>query len=87
MNNPFSLSFGKEPKMLINTYDQFDTIKDAFLQENPMTNTYMISGVRGSGKTVMLTRIQKYFDKNTDWITVDLNPETEMTEYLASCIY
>ncbi len=87
MNNPFSLSFGREPKNLIKTYEQFDIIKDCFLMEDPTTNTYLITGVRGSGKTVLLTSLQKYFDGLKDWIVVDLNPEIDMLEYLASNIY
>ena len=87
MNNPFSMTFGKEPYMLINTYKQFDAIKDMFLSDNPAINTYLITGVRGSGKTVLLTRIEKYFDTLNDWIIIDINPEIEMLEYLASCIY
>lgn len=87
MNNPFSLAFGREPKNLIKTYEQFDVIKDCFLMENPTNNTYLITGVRGSGKTVMLTSLQKYFDDLKEWIVVDLNPEIDMLEYLASNIY
>lgn len=87
MNNPFSLTFGREPKNLIKTLEQFDMIKDCFLTENPTNNTYLITGVRGSGKTVLLTSLQKYFDNLNDWIVVDLNPEIDMLEYLASNIY
>ena len=87
MNNPFSISFGKEPYSLINTYEQFEEIKNNFIAENPITNTMMITGVRGSGKTVLLTRIEKQFNEFKDWIVVDLNPEIDMLEYLASNIY
>lgn len=87
MNNPFSLVFGKEPQMLINTYEQYNSIKDTFLDENPVSNTYLITGVRGSGKTVLLTRIEKYFDSLQDFIVIDINPEMDILEYLASSIY
>ena len=87
MRNPFSLSFGKEPKSLISTYEQFDIIKNDFLLEEPSNNTYLITGVRGAGKTVLLTRIEKYFDNLNDWIVIDLNPEVDMIECLASNIY
>ena len=87
MSNPFSLVFGKEPKMFINTFDQFESVKNDFLDENPTTNTYLISGVRGSGKTVLLTRLQKFFESEKDWLVIDLNPEIEMIEYLTSSIY
>ena len=31
MNNPFSLVFRKEPQLIINTFEQFDMVKDSFL--------------------------------------------------------
>lgn len=85
--NPFTLSFGKEPKSLINNLSQFDEIKNSFLSNNPVSTTYLLTGVRGSGKTVLLARLAKYFEKLDDWIVVELNPETDMLEYLASNIY
>lgn len=87
MNNPFTLTFGKEPKNIISRYEQFDIVKNSFLSENPSNNTYLITGVRGSGKTVLLSGIEKYFNELDDWIVVDLNPEDDMVEYLASYIY
>ena len=87
MQNPFSLVFGKEPKTLIPNVNQFDEIKDSFLSSNPVSTTTLITGVRGSGKTVLLTRLNKYFETLDDWIVIELNPETDMLEYLASSIY
>lgn len=58
-NNPFSLSFGKEPVSLINRNVQSYEIIDTFEDENPAYQVCMITGVRGSGKTVMLTEINK----------------------------
>ena len=59
--NPFSLSFGKEPVSLINRNVQSYEIIDTFEDENPTYQVCMITGVRGSGKTVMLTEINKTF--------------------------
>ncbi len=85
--NPFSLTFGKEPKTIISNSNIYDEIKDDFLNPNPQSIAKLITGVRGSGKTVLLTRLSKYFDDLDDWIIVELNPETDMLEYLASSIY
>ncbi len=87
MSNPFTLMFGKEPKSLISNSGQFDSIKDSFLSDSPAAAVELITGVRGSGKTVMLTRLSKYFSALKDWIVVELNPETDMLEYLASSVY
>ena len=85
--NPFSIVFGKEPMMYINSSNQFETIKNNYLSDNPFTTTYLITGVRGCGKTVLLTKTERFFESLEDWIVVELNPETDMLEYLASNIY
>ena len=87
INNPFSLVFGKEPKLMISNSNVFDSIKDIFLSPNPTFTTHLITGVRGSGKTVLLTRLMNTFDSMEDWIVVELNPETDMLESLASEIF
>ena len=79
--------FGKEPKSFISNSGQFDSIKEEFLADSPASTVKLITGVRGSGKTVMLTRLHKYFSSLSDWIVVEMNPETDMLEYLASSIY
>jgi len=38
----------------------------------------MITGVWGSGKTVMLTDISKHFRKDKDWIVIELNPDRDL---------
>lgn len=68
--NPFSLSFGKEPVSLINRNVQSYEIIDTFEDENPAYQVCMITGVRGSGKTVMLTEINKTFRAEEDWIAM-----------------
>ena len=86
-NNPFTLIFGVKPSMSIERTNQFNIVKDAFLSAKPYTPTFLITGVRGSGKTVFLTTINQYFAQLDDWIVVELNPETNMVESLAAKIY
>ncbi len=57
----FSLVFGKEPQLIINTFEQFDMIKDSFLKSNPISNTYLITGVRGSGKKCFNDTVREIF--------------------------
>lgn len=84
MTNPFSLSFGKEPLSFIERGRQSREIIDSFVEENPSCQVYMLTGVRGSGKTVMLTDIAKHFRKERDWIVVDLSPERDLLQMLAA---
>ena len=87
MQNPFTLSFGVLPEQLISRPAQKNEIIDMFREEKPSNRTYMITGVRGSGKTVMLTEIQDYFREKRDWITIELNPEADMLRNLASGLF
>ena len=84
MQNPFSLTFGKEPKSLIDRTIQSSEIIESFESDNPDFQVCMITGVRGSGKTVLLTTIAKEFKKRTDWICVDLSPERDIIHALAA---
>ena len=47
----------------------------------------MITGVRGSGKTVMLTDISKHFKNEKDWIVIELNPDRDMLQGIAAKLY
>ncbi|MDO4179403.1 MAG: AAA family ATPase [Phascolarctobacterium sp.] len=82
--NPFSLTFGKEPFSFIDQYKQNTEIIDSFLSPNPAYQVCMLTGVRGSGKTVSLTTISNEFKKHKDWIVIELNQERKLLESLTS---
>lgn len=84
MKNPFSLTFGKEPQSLIVRNLQKNEIIEGFRDDPPGFQVCMITGVRGSGKTVALTTIANEFRKENDWIVVDLSPERDMLNTLAA---
>ncbi len=87
MGNPFTLSFGKEPLNRIDRSRQKEEIIDGFLGEHPSNQVCMITGVRGSGKTVLLTEIGKYFAEKSDWIVIDLTPERDLLTSFAAELY
>lgn len=87
MKNPFTLTFGKKPEQYISRVSQTNQIIDDFLSESPTSSIYMIAGVRGSGKTVMMTSISKEIQKEENWYTVELNPKRDLLTSLASKIY
>ena len=84
MKNPFSLTFGKEPQSLIRRGLQNFEIIDGFKDAPPTFQVCMITGVRGSGKTVSLTTIANEFREDKNWIVVDLSPERDMLNALAA---
>ena len=77
-NNPFTLSFGKSPNEIISRYELVNDIIDTFQSENPISNAYFIEGLRGTGKTVLMTTIEKELEKENDWIIVDLNSTQDL---------
>ena len=87
MNNPFSITFGKVPYTVVSRDQELMEIYNSFSNVSPISNVYIISGVRGSGKTVAMTMVSDFYKKQNDWICVELNPENDMLEQLASKLY
>ena len=87
MNNPFTISFGKAPLQYISRFAQTNEIEENFSAEIPSNQIYMITGVRGAGKTVMMTTIAGKFAGNDDWIVVELNPARDILNGLAGKLY
>ncbi len=79
--NPYSLAFGKKPEQYISRPVETEKIKNDF--ESGNQPVYIITGVRGSGKTVLMTDVIRSFDRK-EWIVVELNPKRDMLHTLAS---
>lgn len=84
--NPFSYTFGLKPREYIPN-EQEDIILENFMYEQPSERAYMITGVRGSGKTVMLSDISESLLRGGDWIICDLNPARDLEQSLAAQLY
>lgn len=87
MNNPFTLSFGKKPLQYISRIAQTNKIIENFMAEIPSNQIFMITGVRGSGKTVMMTNIAGEMRSDEQWIVIELNPARDLLQSLAAKIY
>lgn len=87
MNNPFTLSFGKKPLQYISRIAQTNRILETFRSNIPSSQIFMITGVRGSGKTVMMTTIANELKKDNSWIALELNPTRDLLQSLAAKIY
>lgn len=85
--NPFTLSFGSEPEQYIARSNETRELIQKIESDPPMSHFFIISGVRGSGKTVLLTSIFNYFANQDDFVTVELNPEDDLRESLAAKLY
>lgn len=83
MGNPFTLTFGKKPTEYIVRHENIDEIVTAFTEIPAKCQTYLIRGVRGSGKTVLMTVIARKLCEEEGWIGVDLNSSQELIDDLA----
>ena len=80
MNNPFELTFGLKPSNYISRLKQSEEIISNF-KSSTGNKLFIITVVRGTGKTVMLSHISKYFESEKNWIVIELIPECYFTNW------
>ena len=71
MQNPFTHAFGAQPNKYISTNLE-ESIYENFSYPSPSEKCYIITGVRGSGKTVMMSSISRRLMENDDWVICNL---------------
>lgn len=90
MQNPFTTTFSKTPEYTYIATEKTVEILDNFNYENPSESVYKITGVRGSGKTVILSKIEEEFRKDekvkAGWLVFDLNPSRDMLVQIAAML-
>lgn len=87
MSNPFSTTFGIEPSNYIQREKETKKIINDFSQEEPSNYVYLITGVRGSGKTVLLSNVASQLNQSDNWIVIDPGPKDNILENIASKLY
>lgn len=85
--NPFTLSFGKKPVEYIARLEQTSEVTDTFQADPPSNQVYMITGVRGSGKTVFMSAVASSLAESDTWIVTELSTTMDMLGNLASKLY
>ncbi|WP_026506425.1 ATP-binding protein [Butyrivibrio sp. MC2013] len=85
--NPFVINFGKVPTQYISRELLIDEIVQELTDDAAQNNCFMLTGTRGSGKTVTMTSIEKIIAEMNDWIIVRLNSERNMLESLVGKLY
>ncbi len=86
-NNPFCLSFGREPDRFVERSDAQTNICDVIESDSPASNSFLVIGVRGSGKTVLMASIANKYRKDDDWVVISLNPVRDLLQMLAAGLY
>lgn len=87
MDNRFSITFGMEPRNYIRRVQEENKVIESFNSEEPPSRVYLITGVRGSGKTVFLSNIANTLNLDNKWIVADSGPKSNILENVASDIY
>lgn len=82
--NPYTITFGREPKLSIPRTQQSSMVLEAFRAKDPSAQVFMITGPRGSGKTVFMTELAHKLKDDAKWIVVELNPERDLLQSLAA---
>lgn len=83
----YSLTFGQCPVNFIERKRVKEQIISNITLDYPISRSYIITGVRGSGKTVLLSNIADEIKEKKDWIVVDVNPEKEILSQLVASIH
>ena len=84
MQNPFTLTFGRSPLESVDRPVQINEIIEAFTADTINQQMFIITGVRGSGKTVMMTEISYKLREDDHWVVIELNPATDLLSAMLS---
>ena len=89
--NPFTTTFSKIPDHTYIPTTQAEEIIGNFSFDRPSESVYKITGVRGSGKTVLLAKIEEEFTsaerKKEGWLVYRLTPARDMIIQFAAMLY
>ena len=91
MQNPFSTTFSKIPEYTYISTTEPERIIENFSFDSPTESVYKITGIRGSGKTVILSDVQNELkspeNEKRGWIVYNLSPARDMLSQLAASLY
>ena len=59
MQNPFTTTFSKIPKYTYIHTEKTEEVLENFIYDRPSESVYKVTGVSGSGKTVILAKIEE----------------------------
>lgn len=90
MQNPFTTTFSKAPEHTYIATPRISEILENFSYESPSESVYKITGVRGSGKTVILSKVEESLrseeNRAKGWIVLDLNPARDLLGQIAAML-
>lgn len=87
MRNPYYISFGKIPNQYLTRKVLIDEIVETLLADPIQEQAFKLTGLRGTGKTVTLTAIEREIENEDDWTIIDLISDSKMLNDLLSKLY
>lgn len=85
-SNPYTLVFGKQPSENIPRLVEFNEVTGAFLNEPSNQQVFMITGVRGSGKTVFMTEVAADLKGRKEWEVLELSTSQNLLVAMAESL-
>ncbi len=85
--NPYTISFGKIPTKYLSRNFIIDSICEQFRSDDPDEQAFKLTGIRGTGKTVTLTAIERNLQDDENWIIVGLRSDSEVITELVARLY
>ena len=85
--NPYVISFGRIPTHYINRSLIIDNIIEILEADPVEEQAFKLTGIRGTGKTVTMTAIERRMRENEQWIVIGLRSNSNLTEDLIANLY
>ena len=85
--NPYVISFGRIPTHYINRSLIIDNIIEILEADAVEEQAFKLTGIRGTGKTVTMTAIERRMRENEHWIVIGLRSNSNLTEDLIANLY
>lgn len=85
--NPFTLSFSRKPVEYIERIDLTEKILSTFTEDPVTDQLFVITGIRGSGKTVLMSTIANKLEKEKDWYVERCISTRDIIRDLAADLY
>lgn len=86
IESPFNPQFGKRPDSFVGRDSMVDSLIREYHDKNAPERVTVISGVRGSGKTVLLSDISTILEQTKDWLVVNVATTEGLLENIIGVI-
>lgn len=84
--NPFTLMYVIPKESVVSRDENISKIINSFVYQDNMY-AYLITGIRGSGKTVLLRSVEEKLSQREDWDVININPQGDIISSLANKLY